>query len=341
MLHRTFLSAVILCALSLKFFLLFSTSLRGQERDVQIIKLGTLAVKGSSWGNILEKMDKELRAESQGKLKIKFYFGRDESDLLNLLGNKQIDAASMTTVGLGFILPEIYVLQLPFLFSTYEELDYVKKGISADFSDLFQQKNYLFLGWGDAGFIYLFSKDPIRTQTDLQKTKLWVRMDDPISRAFAMSSGNEPISLSIESVKRSLENGDVETVYNSPLGCIVFQWYPHVKYLTDIRLVAGLGATIISKERFSRLSSPQQNLLRKISGKYHEQLVSIIRKDNEESLEILENEGITILSVPHQEKMKWQQIALRIQNQFIGEYYQVELLEKIRNLKAAYRKSLN
>jgi TRAP-type C4-dicarboxylate transport system substrate-binding protein len=334
----TFRTAVILLLTTLPLALLFSTYISGQETGAEVIKLGTLAVKGSSWGNVFEKMDEELQAESKGTLKFKFYFGRDESDLLELLQNKQIDAASMTTVGLGLILPEVYVLQIPFLFSTYEEVDYVIHGLTGDFSTLFKQKNYLLLGWGETGFIYLFSKDPIRTQTDLQKTKLWVRTEDPISRAFAMSSGNRPISLSVESVKHSLENGDVETVYNSPLGCIAFHWYPHVKYLTDLRLVAGLGATLIHRDRFSRLSSRQQNLLQKISAKYHQQLVSVIRKDNQESLQILKDQGITVLSVPHQEKVKWQQIALRIQNRFTGEYYDTELLEKIRKLKAGYRK---
>jgi TRAP-type C4-dicarboxylate transport system substrate-binding protein len=317
--------------------LLIQQLVHAQNNDVETIKLGTLATRGSSWGNILGKMGEELQAESKGKLKIKFYFGHDESDLLELLRNKQIDAASMTTVGLGLILREIYVLQIPFLFSNYEELDYVTKGITGDFAELFKQKDYIFLGWGETGFIYLFSKDSIRTQTDLKKTALWVRTDDPISKAFAISSGNEPVSLSIESVKPSLEKGDVRTVYNSPLGCIVLQWYPYVKYITDLRLVAGMGGTIIDKERFAKLPSTLQNLLEKTSQKYHAQLISTIRKDNEESLKILKNQGLQTLSVPLQEKRKWQQMAIRIQNQFIGEYYDQELLDKIMKLKTEFR----
>jgi TRAP-type C4-dicarboxylate transport system substrate-binding protein len=315
----------------------FQQLAHAQNNDVEIIKLGTLATRGSSWGNILEKMDEELQTESKGKLKIKFYFGHDESDLLELLRNKQIDAASMTTVGLGYILQDIYILQIPFLFSNYEELGYITKGITEDFTKLFEQKDYIFLGWGETGFIYLFSKDPIRTQTDLKKTSLWVRIDDPISKAFAISSGNEPVSLSIESVKPSLENGDVRTVYNSALGCIVLQWYSHVKYIIDLRLVAGLGGTIVAKERFAMLPSTLQDLLEKTSQKYHAELSPTIRRDNEESLKILKNQGLQTLSVPLQEKRKWRQMAIRIQNQFLGEYYDQELLDKIMQLKAEFR----
>jgi TRAP-type C4-dicarboxylate transport system substrate-binding protein len=89
----TFRTAVILLLTTLPLALLFSTYISGQETGAEVIKLGTLAVKGSSWGNVFEKMDEELQAESKGTLKFKFYFGRDESDLLEILQNQHIDDA--------------------------------------------------------------------------------------------------------------------------------------------------------------------------------------------------------------------------------------------------------
>jgi len=175
-----------------------------QTVDKEIIKWGTLATEASDWGQVLKQMNAELVKQSGGKLKIRFYFGRDEQDLVSLLNNKQSDVASMTTVGLGQVLPEIAALQMPMLFSEYEEWDYVKENLTEEFVKRFDKAGYTFLGWADLGFIYLFSKERIRTQSDLQKSKVWAWTLDPIAQAFASAAGSEPVLLPIESVLTSL-----------------------------------------------------------------------------------------------------------------------------------------
>ncbi|MCH7679553.1 TRAP transporter substrate-binding protein DctP [candidate division KSB1 bacterium] len=312
-----------------------------QTLDPEIIKWGTLATEASDWGQVLKQMNAELVKQSGGTLVIRFYFGRDEQDLVSLLNNKQSDAVSMTTVGLGQVLPEIAVLQMPMLFSEYEEWDYVKENLTAEFVKRFDKAGYTFLGWADLGFIYLFSKERIRTQSDLQKTKVWAWTLDPLAKAIALAAGREPVLLPIESVLSALINGDVQTVYGPPLGCLVYQWHTQVKYMTDLRLNVGIGAAIMDKGRFERLSKEHQDLLLKIAKKYHEQLVDRIRQSNEESLRVLKQRGLQVTSVPHIEERKWRQVFVRIQNQFVGQLYEKDLLDQIRNLVKQYRSKNN
>jgi TRAP-type C4-dicarboxylate transport system substrate-binding protein len=307
--------------------------------SAEVIKLGTLAVEGSSWAKTFEEMNKALISETNGEVKFKFYFGRDENDLVDLIQNRRIDAISMTSSGLGLILPQIYLFQMPLFFSSYQELDFVRENLSDEFLKFFNKKNYQFLGWGDFGIIYLFSKIPIRTQTDLQRTQFWVRSTDPIAKAFISASGREPILLRIESVLPALQNNQVQTVYNSPLGCIMLQWHSQIKYITDLKLVAGVGATIIDKKCFDRLSITHRKILSQISTKYHSNLISSVRRENEQSLNIILNQGIQLVSVPNLEKKKWQQIAIKVQNQFIGHFYSKELLEKVRTLIKQYQQT--
>ena len=63
-----------------------------QTVDKEIIKWGTLATEASDWGHVLKQMNADLVKQSGGKLVIRFYFGRDEQDLVALLKNKQCDA---------------------------------------------------------------------------------------------------------------------------------------------------------------------------------------------------------------------------------------------------------
>ncbi len=309
----------------------------GQTADKEIIKLGTIATEYSVWGQVLKQMNAELVKQSNGKLEIRFYFGRDEQDLVALLKNKQCDAVSLTAVGLGQILPAIAALGMPMLFSKYAEWDYVKEDLTGEFVKRFDLTGHTFLGWADLGFVYLFSKERLKTQSDLQKSKVWAWTLDPVAKAFVQAAGREPILLPIESVLTSLINNDVQTVYAPPLACIAYQWHNQVKYMTDLRLVVGIGATIMDKVRFDGLKNEHKSLLQELTKKYHKQLVKRIRESNEESLRVLQERGLQVVSVPHIEEKKWLRVSVRVQNQFVGQLYEKALLEQVRGLVQRYR----
>jgi TRAP-type C4-dicarboxylate transport system substrate-binding protein len=308
----------------------------GQATGETIIKLGMLATKESDWGIIFQRMNEELREKSQGQLQFRFFWGRDEEQLIRRTEMGQCDAVSLTATGLGQILEEFLIFQLPMLFSTYEELDHIRRELTAEFSKRLEGKGYVFLGWGDLGFIRLLSKTPIRTQDDLQKTRFWAWDIDPIGQAFASASGREPIVLPIQSVKSSLEEDYIQTVYASPLACIMFQWHTQVEYISDLRLAAGIGATIISKRQYDKLSGKHKDLLREIAEKYHQQLVETIREENKKSISTLEGQGIEVIDVPQQEREKWREVARQVRERFVGDLYEEELLDKVRRLLDEY-----
>lgn len=303
----------------------------GRAMAEEVIKLGTLATETSGWGRTFKQMGAELLEVSRGELQFRFYFGMDEDALIERLESRQLDAVSLTSAGLGQVLPASFVLQLPMLFSTYEELDCVREALTPRFSQYFGEKGYVFLGWGDLGFIFLFSKAPIRTQTDLQHTLFWARIFDPIALAFTSASGREPILLPIEKVLPALREDEVQTVYTSPLACIVYQWHTQVRYMTDLRLSAGVAVTLIDKRRFDKLSAEHQQLLRRVAHAYHDSLIAGIRQSNGEALEVLKDQGIEVVAVPHQEELKWRQVAVQVQDQFAGQLYGRELLAALRD----------
>ena len=307
----------------------------------EIIKLGApLVTESSSWGKYFKQMNAELIKESEDQLRFKFYFGgSDERESIERLKNNQYDAVALTVVGLEEILPELGVLQLPLLYTSYKELDYVKERVTQRLAQRFNEAGFEFLGWGDYGFIYLFSSEPIRTQTDLQRTKFWIWDLDAIAKSFAAKSGGSPILLPIQNVLTSLEAGDIQTIPSSPLACIALQWHPHVQFMTDLRLSAGVGATIMDKTRFDGLPKKHQDLLRRVTEKYHRKLSVRIREENEKSIEVLKEQGITIISVPERERLKWRQVARQVQEQFVEILYPKELLDEVKGLLEAYRKT--
>ena len=71
--------------------------------------------------------------------------------------NGQLHGGGFTGFGLGAIASEFRVIELPFMFKDLDEVDHVRDMFDAHIYDVFMDKGYVLLGWGDVGFVYLFS----------------------------------------------------------------------------------------------------------------------------------------------------------------------------------------
>src|SRR5690348_15774564 len=94
-----------------------------------VIKMGTLAPEGSPWHQTLQSMGERWRKISGGKLKLVIYAGGvlgDEPDMVNKMRIAQIHAVALSGAGMSGIEPGVMALQIPMMFASYEELDYVR-----------------------------------------------------------------------------------------------------------------------------------------------------------------------------------------------------------------------
>ncbi len=128
------------------------------------IKFATVATEGSTWMKVMHELAKAVEDSTNGEVKFKIYPGAvqgDEKDVLRKMRIGQVHSAGFTGVGLGEILPEIRIMDVPFLFNNYEEVDYVSEKLSDHFAQKFEEKGYILLGWAEVGFVYVFTNTPV------------------------------------------------------------------------------------------------------------------------------------------------------------------------------------
>lgn len=304
------------------------------------IKLAILAPDGSTWMNIMREFNEELKKRSKNEMEFKIYSGGvagDEHDVIRKMRVGQMHAGGFTGVGLGRILPEIRVLELPFLFRNNAEVDYVSEKMRPQFVKNFAKKGYVFLGWAEAGFVNIFSIRPITSEADLQKSKMWAWEGDTLVKALAKAFKIVPVPLSITDVLTSLQTGLIDSFYAPPLAAIALQWFTKVKYITQPYLAKATGAMVITKRRYNRLSEKNKKILMSVSKKYSRKIVEATRKDNFSSYDVLKKNGLKEVWISKKELKVMAKTAKKIHTGLVGKLYSQETLDKVLNHLKAYR----
>jgi TRAP-type C4-dicarboxylate transport system substrate-binding protein len=286
------LTGLLLCAISLT-----STPLWAQR--VYELKFATLAPAGTTWVNLLEEWAETVKQESEGRLIFKIYPGGvqgDEPDVLRKIRFGQLHGGAFTGYGIGHIYSPTRVLELPFLFNDVEEIDFVRQRLMPEIMQGYRDHGYEMVGWMEVGFVYFFSKHPIRSLDDLKQSRIWHWQGDPMGQAFFQAGGLAPIPLSIIDVYTSLSTGLIDTVYTPPLGAIALQWFTKTAYITDVPMANGIGSLIVARRFFRSLPQDLQKLLQRTGMDTGEKLIAATRKDNIEAMEILQERGMTLVT---------------------------------------------
>jgi TRAP-type C4-dicarboxylate transport system substrate-binding protein len=272
--------------------------LGSQAAPEYTIKFATLAPPGSTWMNLLNDWDTELRAKSDGRIGFKFYPGGvqgDEPEVLKKMRFNQLQGGAFTGYGIGRIYSPARVMELPFLFRNTDEIDYVRQHFMPQFQQGFADNGYVLLGWMEVGFVHIFSKQPIHSLDDMKSRRVWLWQGDPMGQAFFNASGISPVPLSIIDVYTSLSTGLIDTVYAPPLGAIALQWFTKTPYISSVPLTNGMGGLIVSKRFHDRLPADLQTLLAETGRTTGEKLIAATRIDNRKSITTLEERGLEFI----------------------------------------------
>jgi TRAP-type C4-dicarboxylate transport system substrate-binding protein len=295
------------------------------------LKLAIVAPEGSTWAKVMDEWNRELIKRTNGNVKIKIYAGGvlgDEKDVIRKMQIGQVHIGGFTGLGLGIVNPQVRVLELPMLFNTYEEADYVTSKIQPKLEAGFEKKGFVLLGWAETGFVNIFSNRPIGKREDMDGMKMWMWEGDPLVKEMYDRFGIVPIPLALTDVLTSLSTNLIDAVYAPPLGAIALQWFTKTKYMTDLKLADSTGGILITKQAFSSLSPSDQNVLKETARKYAKILVDRTRQDNDKSYDTLARAGIKTVKVSQEEIDRIRDTSMEVWKGLAGRLYTQELLNE-------------
>jgi len=292
------LKAALIFIKSSLLFLFLTTSTYASK--TYTLKFASLIPAETAWMKSIQGWSDELHKKSNGRLQLKIYPGGvmgDEPDVLRKIRSRQLHGAFFTGYGIGRIYPQARVLEMPFLFKTTDESDYVRSQLMPDIEQGFRDKGFELLGWPEVGFLHFFSKYPINSLHELKSRHIWLWQGDPMGEAFAESAGISPIPLSIMDVytQLSAQHGSIDTVYNSPFGALAMQWHTKLRYASHVPMTNAIGSLVLSQSFYKKLPNDLQVLLKKTGELVSEKINLDARRDNKKSIELLKQSGIEFM----------------------------------------------
>ena len=306
------------------------------------IKFATLAPEGTAWMNVMKEFDEAIRKESGGRVGFRIYPGGvqgDEKVVLRKIRSGQLHAGGFTGVAMGEIAPNVRILDSPFLFQSYEEVDHIYETFDEEFRAAFRKGGYVLLGWAEVGFVYVFTNTGIATPQDLKKLKMWSWDGDPIAETLLKELGVSPIPLGMPDVMTSLQTGLIDAFYGPPLATLMLQWYTRAKFMVDVRLADAAGAVLISQKQFDALPADVQKILLENGKKHFRRLTLISREQNAESIKEMTKRGLSLIKARPEDYEYYVKVCAEVRKKLTGEIYTADFLHRVESAIETFRKS--
>jgi TRAP-type transport system periplasmic protein len=303
-------------------------------------RIATLAPSGTPWMVLLERAAVEIAEKTEKRVTIKYYGGGqqgDERDFIRKIKLGQLDGAAITAMGLAQIDPSILVLQLPMLFASQDEVDYVAGKMWPYFQGKFEKKGFRLAERGEVGWIYFFSKEKVTSLAELRKQKLPVMGDDELVSTMTGKLKIQGVPLSITEIDAALTSGRVNACFSSPLGAIALQWHTKVKYMSSTPMVFAIGATVFALDAVKKVSKEDQKTIEALAKRSQKKARAVIRKANEDARKTLLRKGITVVDPSKEMVDELTAIATAVQSDLTGKLYSAEELAMVIKYRDEYR----
>ena len=301
-----------------------------------VIRYASLAPPSSAFGKILKAWGRTFKKETEGRAELRFYTGGsqgDERDFIRKIRAGQIDAAGITTTGLGMVVRPILVLTAPGLITEMEQLYHVRTALRSRFEEMFQEAGFELLTWGDGGKNRLFSAKPFAKPNDLKSMRPWAWKDDPVFAGYLGVIGANPVRVGANEVYGGLQTRMIDTVPSSCIMAVAIQWYTKLNYMAKQNLNILVGGSIVKHEVFAQLTPGDQKILLDTAERGARAMDKIVIRDDERAYQTLLSRGLIEVDLsPH--KAEWDAVAKTAREQLAGRVYSQSLLDQVTALAA-------
>ena len=210
--------------------------------------------------------------------------------------------------GYAQTIPEASVINLPFLFSSVEECDFVYDNFwTPEAKKIALSRDIVLLQWVEIGWMQVYGKKPVLTPADAKNYRMRA-LPYEASQAFLKTIGADTIVLPTPDVIPSLQTGMIAGGESSLLMYLRSGFSEYAGHLTLTNHSYGTSGLFANKRWFDGLSPADREV---VSTTFPDQ--TFVRTDTRESLlqeiEAGKKRGIIVHELTPEQRRAWEQAA--------------------------------
>lgn len=314
--------------------------------DKLVFKMSTLAPQGSPWLDRWARVVEDVEAQSPMPHKIKTYGGGvmgDEPDLVRKLKFDQLQIVGVTVSGIAKLMPEILVLNQPFLFNSYDEVDHVVDKLFPRFQELAAERDLYLIAMLDQGMVELFSKNRAASPEAYFNQKLWVWNADPVGIQTAETFDANSVMLPVPEVLPSLQTGLANALFTSSTALVSLQWHTQMRYYYPVRLRYDPAAIIMSRKALRKIPEDKldayKEMIKNVTDKHMSEFKSELRANEREMRKrLVEDTGLEKVTWSEGDVAAMRARGERIREELAGDLYPQSLLDEVTSALETYRR---
>ncbi|MEO8303369.1 MAG: TRAP transporter substrate-binding protein [Betaproteobacteria bacterium] len=298
------------------------------------LKMNISISQNSHYGVAIDAFAREVEKRTSGRYKIQnFYSGAlgAERESIEALQLGTLDLTMTSTGPVPNFVPEVAILDIPFLFKDYAHARATLDGpIGQEMLTKFPAKGIVALAWGENGFRHMTnSKRQVLVPDDLKGLKMRT-MENPVHMQAYKAFGIIPTPMAFTEVFTALQQGTVDGQEN-PLSVISAAKFDQVqKYMTLTGHVYSPALILMSKAVYDKLSAADKQAFLESAKEAVKANRARIDEDERKAVADLRSKGMVIVEVV--DKGKFQAVLVPTFADF-GKKFGQENIDKIRNYK--------
>lgn len=297
---------------------LFPLSAGAQEEPIWM-NVGTVAPDNTPWAQQLQEMKRRVEADSGGRLRMRLFLGNPDGELslARQCQDGQYEAVGVSIGAIAGVVPQMGVLELPYLFNSLEEADRIIDNVLYEpASQILAENGYK---------LYIFSENGLRnfatqgveihspadlSSLQMRSQELWIHEE-----TYNALGGN-PVRIAVPEVITALNTGNVQGFDNTPLFAFAASWYQGIDTWTVSDHIYQPAVIVYNLEWFQSLPADlQQIVMANLEGET-ESGRRLIRAITPALLQNLENTGINVYHMTDEEKAVFREATRSVHQLF-------------------------
>lgn len=333
---RTIATALFAC-------LLFSPS-HAAAADRVIARVASVAPEGTPWDVMLKSMTKQIKKGSGGRLTWKAYLGGqkgDEKSLVRQCKSGRLEAIGVSVAALATEVPALQVLELPFLFDSSEEVDFVLDNfLYKPVNELLKKHGFVLYIWTENGWQGFGTKFGFVKTLKAMSGRRIRSQESSVHIASWKAFGAAPVEMGVSEVLPALKTGLVEGFAQTPLYTFAAGWHQGIEYYTLSKHLYQPAIVVYSKKFLDTQSKEDQALWRPGVDMLTVEGRKLIRSIEPGLIQNFVNYGIKVYELSPAERLPFAETARKMRAEFAKTASKdaKKLIKLINKGKAAFQK---